>query len=122
MITKHENGTISVKGASYDLLIRGHIIDVIISGVAFASLDIRTSVNQTNDDLSVTTDVEDALRDMAVWIVLTTLPVICLKKASAVVTSSLTDLFLTKHPVIQRRTIPSVPACPVIAAVRKTVS
>ena len=61
MITKHENGTISVKGASYDLLIRGHIIDVIISGVAFASLDIRTSVNQTNDDLSVTTDVEDAI-------------------------------------------------------------
>jgi len=61
MITKHENGTISVKGASYDLLIRGHIVDVIICGTAFASLDVRTAVNKTNDDCTVTTDEESTL-------------------------------------------------------------
>lgn len=61
MITKHENGTISVKGASYDLLIRGHIVDVIICGTAFASLDVRTAVNKTNDDYTVTTDEESVL-------------------------------------------------------------
>ena len=58
MITNHENGNIGIKGASYDLLIRGHIIDVIICGTAFASLDIRTAIDQTNDDLSVTKDAE----------------------------------------------------------------
>ena len=58
MITKHENGNISIKGASYDLLVRGHIIDVIICGTAFASLDVRTAINQTNDDLSVEKDAE----------------------------------------------------------------
>ncbi|MBE6598628.1 MAG: hypothetical protein E7638_04215 [Ruminococcaceae bacterium] len=61
MITKHDNGTISVKGASYDLLVRGHIVDVIICGTAFASLDIRTAVEKTNDDLSVTPDVEETV-------------------------------------------------------------
>ena len=58
MITTHENGNIGIKGSSYDLLIRGHIIDVIICGTAFASLDIRTAIDQTNDDLSVTKDAE----------------------------------------------------------------
>lgn len=58
MIKNLENGNIGIKGASYDLLIRDHIIDVIICGTAFASLDVRTAINQTNDDLSVTKDAE----------------------------------------------------------------
>ena len=36
MIKNLENGNIGIKGASYDLLIRDHIIDVIICGTAFA--------------------------------------------------------------------------------------
>ena len=61
MITKHSENSIAVKGASYDLLVRGHIVDVILCGTAFASLDIRTAVNQTNDDCSVTVDEEGLL-------------------------------------------------------------
>lgn len=61
MITKHSDNSIAVKGASYDLLVRGHIVDVILCGTAFASLDIRTAVNQTNDDCSVTVDEEGLL-------------------------------------------------------------
>ncbi len=58
MITKYENGTIGVKGASYELLVRGHKIDVNISGNTFATLDIRTAINQTNDDLTTAIDAE----------------------------------------------------------------
>lgn len=65
MITKHENGNISVKGASYDLLVRGHIVDVIISGVAFASLDVRTAVHGTNNDNTVINDVEETIPALA---------------------------------------------------------
>ena len=61
MITKNADGTIYVKGASYALLVRGHIVDVILSGTAFASLDIRSAVNRTNADFSVTEDEEAAL-------------------------------------------------------------
>ncbi len=65
MITRNPDGTIAVKGASYDLLVRGHIVDVIISGVAFASLDVRTAVPKTNEDNTVTNDVEETIPTLA---------------------------------------------------------
>lgn len=64
MITQNPNGTIGVKGASYDLRICGHVIDVVINGIAFASLDIRTAVNRTEDDLSVTQDAEKCIPEL----------------------------------------------------------
>ena len=61
MITRNLDGTFGVKGASYDLLIRRNIVDVIICGTAFASLDIRTAVNATNEDYTVTIDAEETI-------------------------------------------------------------
>ncbi len=65
MITKNQDGTFHVKGASYELMIRGHIVDVIICGTVFASLDIRTAVPVTNDDDSVTADSESSIPRLA---------------------------------------------------------
>jgi len=65
MITKHSDNTYTVKGASYELLIREHIVDVIISGTAFASLDVRTAVNRTENDYSVTVDEESVIPKLA---------------------------------------------------------
>ncbi len=65
MITKHPDGTIGVKGASYDLLVRGHIVDVIVCGTAFASLDVRTAVSQTNEDYTAVVDGEETLPTLA---------------------------------------------------------
>ncbi|MBE6598632.1 MAG: hypothetical protein E7638_04235 [Ruminococcaceae bacterium] len=65
MITRNPDGTIAVKGASYDLLVRGHIVDVIICGTAFASLDVRTAVNKTSDDLTPITDEESTIPTLA---------------------------------------------------------
>lgn len=61
MIARNPDGTINVTGASYSLVIRGHIIDVVINGVAFASLDVRCAVNVTNSDYSITVEDERTL-------------------------------------------------------------
>ncbi len=65
MITRNTDGTIAVKGASYDLCVKGHIVEVILCGTSFVSLDIRTAVNGTNDDYTTAVDAEETVPTLA---------------------------------------------------------
>jgi len=58
MVIRNTDGSYGVHGTSYDLLIRGHIVEVLVSGNVFAALDIRTAVNATEEDGAVLKDAE----------------------------------------------------------------